>query len=456
MSTLALNPLQEPIPPRIQWHEGMLLAPQHFQQESARVDALVAWHTLATQPMAWGISELEWDESLLANGLLRIVRLQAILPDGMAVQYSPADSAPHPTHGAPGASLEIDLHPLDALLEQGEISIYLTVGRSRSMRDPAQPSRFRSVFAAPVEDDVSAALPLDIPRMQPQLALSAGPPPAAVWVAMKIMTLRKDNEIYRSGGFIPALLHVPAHNPIRLRAQALATQMRSKAAFLARQSALPSSRLEDRLSLLEQRERLGKLCLQLPVLEAVLRTPIISPYALFLALCAQLGPLSLLRAGAVPPMPQAWNHADPLACFEPLLAALEESVAEVSQDWRAHAFSFEAGVFSIDMQAEWLGKRLVVGLRGTSEPELKAWMDGAIIGSRTIWTALSDRRVLGAPRHGIEEAPELGLRTASGMVLYAIEVSAEHMVADQPLVISNAHESPLVQRPRELVLIAKG
>ena len=27
-------------PDRIQWHEGMLLSPQHFQLESARVDAL--------------------------------------------------------------------------------------------------------------------------------------------------------------------------------------------------------------------------------------------------------------------------------------------------------------------------------------------------------------------------------------------------------------------------------
>ena len=43
-------------PDRIQWHEGMLLSPQHFQLESARVDALIGWHTLSSTPYGWGVS----------------------------------------------------------------------------------------------------------------------------------------------------------------------------------------------------------------------------------------------------------------------------------------------------------------------------------------------------------------------------------------------------------------
>ena len=31
---------------RIQWHEGMLLSPQHFQTESSRVDQLIAFHSM--------------------------------------------------------------------------------------------------------------------------------------------------------------------------------------------------------------------------------------------------------------------------------------------------------------------------------------------------------------------------------------------------------------------------
>ena len=62
---------KEPPPDRIQWHEGMLLSPQHFQQESARVDALLAWHGLIANPYGWGVRTLEIDQGLLATGLLR-------------------------------------------------------------------------------------------------------------------------------------------------------------------------------------------------------------------------------------------------------------------------------------------------------------------------------------------------------------------------------------------------
>ena len=99
----------------IQWHEGMLLAPQHFQQESARVDALVGWQTLAGHPAAWGVRRLEVDEALLGNGLLRITAIEAILPDGMAVHYDAAQAQGHP--------LELDLAPYRSTMEQQALPV---------------------------------------------------------------------------------------------------------------------------------------------------------------------------------------------------------------------------------------------------------------------------------------------------------------------------------------------
>ena len=76
-------------PDRIQWHEGMLLSPQHFQLESARVDALIGWHTLTGAPYSWGVKRLKFDLSLLPSGMVRVLELEAILPDGTAVLLDP-------------------------------------------------------------------------------------------------------------------------------------------------------------------------------------------------------------------------------------------------------------------------------------------------------------------------------------------------------------------------------
>lgn len=433
---------------RIQWHEGMLLTPQHFQQEGARIDAQLAWQSLAAQPYGWGVRSLEIDEALLTTGLLRVRKLEAILPNGMAVSY---DSAT-----AQGPALELDLSPWSEAMAQQDLPVYVVLGNTRSLRQPGQPAMFRGVESMPVEDEVSQALAADLPRMVLNLALAAGAVPSAGYISLKLMTVHKGNEIVRRGAYMPALLEVPAASVARQRAQLLATHMRNKAVFLARQTAQPSSRLEDRLNLLEQKARLSSLILNLPQLEALLRCPVVQPLPLYLALCAQLGPLATLRPGAVPLLPPAYDHADAWPCFDAVLNALTELVAEVSQEWKTCTFGFDGQVFSLAMQPDWAGTRLVVGLRGQPEREATQWMMGAVIGSKTVWTTLSDRRVLGAARIRIDEAPELGLRASAGYTLFSIEMSDSFIVADQPLLISNANESLVAQRPQEMVLFIKG
>ncbi|HAT33629.1 MAG TPA: hypothetical protein DCW29_23145 [Janthinobacterium sp.] len=426
----------------------MLLTPQHFQQEGARIDALLAWQSLATQPYGWGVRALAIDEALLTAGLLRVLALDAILPNGMAAAFD--------AEFARGQSLELDLAAWSGAMEHGDLSIYLVVGKTRSLREPGQPAMFRGIESAPVEDEVSQALAADVPRMAVNLSLAAGPVPASGYNYLRLMTLRKENEIVRRGAALPAMLEVPAGAELRQRAQLLAAHMRSKAVFLARQTALPSSRLEDRLNMLEQKARLSSLILNLPLLEAVLRCPVLQPLPLYLALCAQLGPLATLRPGAVPIVAPAYEHGDPGAGFDAVLGALSDLVDEVSQEWKTCTFTYDGLAFTLPMQAAWLGTRLVVGLRGQSERELSQWMAGAVIGSQTVSTSLSDRRVLGAARARIDNAPELGLRASSGYTLFSIEVSDSFIVADQALLISNANESVLAQRPHEVVLFIKG
>lgn len=436
---------------RIQWHEGMLLTPQHFQQESARVDALVGWQALAAQPAAWGVRRLAIDEARLSGGKLRILALEAILPNGMAVA--------HDGRQAQDFVLELDLAPYAQAMEQGDLPVYLAVGAARSLRLSGQPAMFRRVDSPLVEDEVSEALADEVPRMAANLCLMAGKVPGPAWVYLHLMTLRKENESVRRCAFWPAQLEVPAGSALLQRAQALAALMRNKAVFLGRQTAGGSSRLEDRLAMLEQRARLSSLTLHLPLLEAALNAGPVQPQPLYLALCAQLGPLSALRPGAVPLAPPAYVHGDSQAAFDSVLDNLVDLVGEVSQEWKTCTFNLNGQVFSLPLRAEWLGgqgARLVVGLRGQGERELAAWMAGAVIGSRTVSASLGDRRVLGATRNAIDGAPELGLRGSQGCSLYAIEVSDQFIVAGQDLLISNINEHLLAQRPQEVVLFIKG
>lgn len=443
-----MNPDLPNVPDRIQWHEGMLLCPQHFQQMQARTDALGAWYLLAAQPLAWGVRRCEIDLTLLNTGLLRVDALEAVLPDGTLIWHDARDARDGP--------LEIDLGAHAETLEGSSLDIHLTLPRAHSMRNPNTPSRFRGVTDMPVEDDVSDSEAADLPRLRPNLGLTAGQPPSSLWQSLRLCSVVRHDGLTQLNDNWPATPVLERAHPLWQRAWALCSQLRAKAAYLARQSRLPSSRQEDRLTLLEQKTRLGALLSPLPGLEALLQSPGVSPYNLYLALCSALGPLATLSPGGMPILPPAYDHASPRTVFEPLLKNLEAALGSISQEHRLQPFDVHDGCFVQHLPSDKLAHALVVGLRGQPEKDLVSWMEGAVIGSDSLWASLLERRVLGAARRRIEEAPALGLRGNTGYTLFEIDVQGGLIVADENLKISNANETHAAQRPHEIVLFAKG
>ena len=437
------------VPARIVWHEGMLLAPQHFQQAEARVDALVAWHALAANPFGWGVRRLELENALLPASRFRVSALEAVFPDGTSIQYS----AENATHG----ELELDLtEHADALATGRPLDVWLTLPLARSLRAPGSPARFRTVGSSPVEDEVSEAVTADVPRLVPNLGLQAGSAPSGLFTSLRLASVLRDNEVIKLGDAMPPMLEVLKRGEFWEKVSSVASQLRGKAAFLARQTSVPSSKAEDRLAYLEHKEKLRNLIEGLPALEAVLRTPQVHPYPMYLAMAALLGPLSMLRPGALPPVPPVYDHADPQATFGPLVDAVQDALGEVSQEYREFKFEFRHGAFELPLQPEWIDNRLVVGLRGQSEKDLHAWMEGAIVGSQSAYASLRERRVLGAQRARIDAAEELGVRSSTGYTLFAIQTSPSLTAPGQPLIISNSAPSATAQRPQEVVLFAKG
>src|SRR5580765_5873674 len=69
----------------------MLLAPQHFQQLTARGEGPLQYHLGSITPFYWGVKTLELDSVALLNGTVRILELEAVLPDGLVVTQTATD-----------------------------------------------------------------------------------------------------------------------------------------------------------------------------------------------------------------------------------------------------------------------------------------------------------------------------------------------------------------------------
>jgi type VI secretion system protein ImpJ len=424
------------LPDAVQWHEGMLLAPQHFQQLAKRQEDALAYHVLAGLPYCWGVRKLDIDVGLLGAGTLRVTELEAIMPDGLIVSHAP---------DIPGAEpLELSLEPYAERLAQGGLMAYLAVEKTGE--------RFRSVPGELVNDEHATSEPIEIPRLRPNLQILAGDAPSARYVSFPLVLVVRENEVYKLGNFVPPRMEVPAETMLKKMCIELAVRLREKTVFLAKQTTIPTSRVEDRLQFLELRDRLHSMVSHLPYFEAVLETELIHPYPLYLALSSLCGPLSLLRAGAVPPPPVPYRHTNLHATFATLVAQIDGMLEAVSQTYREMKFQYQDGVFTHLIEPEWLGERLVIGLRAQSERDLLAWMEGALIGSDTILGPLREKRVLGAQRMRIERAEEFGLDAGGGITLFAIRVDPNFILPNRPLMIFNPSESAAARGPSEVIL----
>jgi len=81
---------------KVIWSEGMLLHPQHLQQHDRYLHNQLEARVAGLRPYAWGLRELKIDEQQLAMGKLALLSVQAILPDGTALNLPDEDELPIP------------------------------------------------------------------------------------------------------------------------------------------------------------------------------------------------------------------------------------------------------------------------------------------------------------------------------------------------------------------------
>jgi type VI secretion system protein ImpJ len=117
---------------RVVWSEGMMLQPQHFQQQNRFHESQLQNSLGLCRANFWGISSIEIDKSHLKNGKLCISSAKGILPDGSYFNFPTIDNIP--------LAIDIDESHLNT-------TIYLAVtirrhGNTETFRDNVTQSRY--------------------------------------------------------------------------------------------------------------------------------------------------------------------------------------------------------------------------------------------------------------------------------------------------------------------------
>ncbi|TVR99124.1 MAG: hypothetical protein EA406_04610 [Rhodospirillales bacterium] len=437
------------IPDAVLWHEGMLLAPQHFQQADRRSESLIAYHLHAAAPYHRGVRRLEIDKGLLVEGVFRVTRLEAVLPDGLLAM-----------HPAPGAdTLEIDLKALDPGPAAAPVAIHLAVAAAgQGAGDSGALARYRRIEGDTVVDAHGDGV-AEVPRLVPLLTLQAtegprlAPPRRFVSLPLAVVSIEDDGFVPLP--FVSPSLEVEAGSRLHDIASEVAALLRARAVALAERLQGPAPEGAEFVAGVAW-PAVRALISALPRLEALLQSGHAHPFLVYLALCDAAGNVACLGGQPAPPQFRPYHHDDPLPAFEQLAGFIARVVERLHEPYRAVRFTREAeGRFALVMRDDWIAEEMLVGVRaapGQSPAEAAAWLIRSVIAEAPALQGVRERRTLGLKRRSIDSVREFDLMPPRNVVLFGLTLDPTLLHPGQSLVIDGPHVGADQAVPVEVVL----
>ncbi|MBT9555326.1 MAG: type VI secretion system baseplate subunit TssK [Myxococcales bacterium] len=430
----------------IEWKEGMLLAPQHFQQESLRTSMLAAWHAQVASPFHFGVTAIDIDEHRLGSGIFRVASAEGVMPDGLPFRHDPSQG-----------ELVFDLKPHANKLTNSPAFVFLSVLRfvdGRPISGTAG-TRYALYEAANVRDLSSAGVDLSLGRLRPALALHLGEAPES-YVSIPIARVEVRNEAYTLTEYLPPMLRVPDTSPVLRLTKELCATLRRKAQVLDDR--------QQQLQLTDDPEGAAKLCRQievlvtpLPPIEAVASAKAVQPFTLYVALTGLVGPLAALVPGQVPPELPAYNHWDPRGSFGEVFDALRRLLEKgTKENFSGFRFKPEPNAFSLAFRQEWFDSPLVLSVqrrRGVTDEALAEWMKSSVIASRSRVEELRTRRIPGLGREWVDRFEEL--IPTRDTLLFQVTPDRNFLRDGEDLVIFNREDGDGSPRPSEILLYVR-
>jgi type VI secretion system protein ImpJ len=444
------------IPDAIQWHEGLLLTPQHFQQLSSRHEALVQYSTSLVAPFCWGIRRFKHDAISLTAGTFRVDELEGVMPDGLVISYG-SDNA------AGTNRLEVDLTKFVDQMVDKPVTIYVAVAARQTGNSNGDLSRYESFKGGLVPDETPGGKAHEIYRLKPRLNLVVSDSLPTKYSGFPLArVVHKDSSFALCEKFIPPLLTVPgpstAGDVTAAAAQRLAAmcsktaqRIRKRAMYVADEES-GSAREGAASNEMATRGLMLSLVGCLPFFEGVLKIGVAHPLTVYLALCGWAGQLAVLGKDQVPPSFDSYDHNDLYATFKPVLEFIKRTVDQgVPLSYQSFPFRYDDddGAFKLHFDGSWMNRRMAIGMkgpRGMSEAELIRWGESCLIGAQSEIASMREKRITGAVRTHADRVGDIV--PGKGVVLFSLNADPNFIKSEEVLQIVN-QTGP---RPTEIVL----
>ena len=425
----------------IQWHEGMLISPQHFQLTTGYFQQVTGNVVASISPFGYGLFDLKIDNSCLSSGLVRVLNAKGFFRDGLFFDFDAVRDNP----------LELNLEEYFTTNSTAtKICLAVTSRRSGENMLEGDLARYVSSEISDVKDENTGKEPISVPILKPNLKLLPESQIDARYQSFPIFEAEKsiDGGV-SSTKFIAPLLKLDSHSKIIEMCSTIVRIIRDKISYFAdRQENFARNQAEESLANL-------RLLIQAVIpLETVLNISGLHPFELFKALSQTAASVMAINPAQLIPRLPAYNHEDLYDCFYQLFEYVHEIMSHLKQKYDVILFDKEEDEFRLLIHSDWLKKdEIAIGIRkpfSATDSDILNWIGGLQIASESMLPLIKDHRVLGAERRILERGEYI--TQPNGVTIIAVKTQTAYIKANEKLCLCNSNLDVI---PEEIILYAE-
>ena len=407
--------------PAVQWHDGMLLSPHHFQQQEIRNEQKIAHHTRLLPYRHFGLCSVQFDPVLLSDGKVRIQSLEAVMPDSLIVVYQDGP----------------DLPPLELILDKNvkETLVHLCLAASNFIDGSTVAGdfpRYHSLTRNAIDMNTGDN-PIDIPVLVPRLFLYPSVPPWAT--GFPLIKMRYHDGRFTQVPFTGPCFFLWEDSDLWKQCAALAGRIREKTTYYTEryQTTYGTALFVETGIILKT-----LLSAMLPY-EALLHGPATHPAVVYQTLVQTLSHLAGLKPAQIPPVLSGYMHNDIDHCFEDALSLAHSYLDTLDCLYSIVRFQKKERLFSVLLQQD-PGPKFYVGLksqRTMTYVDTEKWMHDAVICSDFAVEVTRIQRITGAHRSLLREENMRDMLPSQDILIFEIKNDPAFIKTGQHLHIFN-------------------
>ncbi len=427
----------------VQWYEGMLLGPHHFQTERHRFERFFQYHLKASLPFPYGLFHLHIDPILLSKGLFKILEIDGIFEDGLCFSYR------HEQHHHI-FDIECDLkHLSKSSSNRQKILMYIAIAPQGVGELSSDKPRYVPYPEENIEDLNTPNNMMPVPLLCPRIHVydEKTLPKGLVVMPVALIDICQEGFI-RLPYTYPCFFLEPKNHVMRL-AQDVVIQIRQKLNYL-------TLRYQNEMLALDTiRILLQSLC----EMETYLSSTAVQPHVLHQMSTRALSILLQLKVAA-PPLLPSYRHNYIDQSLTPILDVILSLLSTIEQEVDILVFNQTESHFEMMLKDTYIGgqSKIYIGIKGSKNligSNLEEWSKEALISSQSHLDEAKTRRISGATRRLLPYQEAQQFTPVQGVIVFEIKIDDPFIDLNEQLIIMHPRSQSSGIIPSEIVLYQK-